>query len=357
MSHDGTTRSGDTRRLPAEWARQSAILLAWPAPDGDFQRWYTEVERTYATIAAAITKVQSLLVACHSAAHRESIVERLRHAGVDLARVVFIELGYDDIWVRDTAPLTIETSSGAALLNFRFNGWGGKYDCRRDARFGEELIGQGIFGEIPSEPIDFVLEGGSIDSDGMGTLLTTRYCLLNPNRNPGHSEGEIAAVLERHLGARRILWLGHGRAEGDDTDAHVDTLARFCGPDVIAHTSCTDPADAQYDDLRTMEAELRTFRTDRGEPYRLVPLPIPKAILDEDGERLPATYANFLIINDAVLLPVYEDPADRIATDRLATCFPERQIVPIDCRALIRQYGSLHCMTMQFPDSVPIRTP
>jgi agmatine/peptidylarginine deiminase len=179
--------------------------------------------------------------------------------------------------------------------------------------------------------------------------MTTTRCLLNPNRNPEYSRSEIEAVLSERLGARKVLWLEYGYAEGDDTDAHIDTLARFCSSDTIAYTACDRPDDPLYDEFLAMAEQLATFSNRLGQSYRLVPLPIPSPILSESGDRLPATYANFLIINDAVLVPVYADPADAIALDRLAGCWPERTIIPIDCVSLIRQYGSLHCMTMQFP--------
>jgi agmatine/peptidylarginine deiminase len=237
------------------------------------------------------------------------------------------------------------------LLNFRFNGWGGKYRYAADERLAEVVHAAGALGAKPMERVDFVLEGGSVESDGTGTLLTTSRCLLNPNRNPGMSQERIEALLLTKLGADRVLWLDYGYAEGDDTDAHVDTLARFCSPDTIAYTTCDRTDDPLYGEFAAMAEQLRSFKTRSGVAYRLIPLPIPGPIYAEDGQRLPATYANFLIINGAVLLPVYNDPKDKVAMEQLALCFPGRAIVAIDCRVLIRQFGSLHCMTMQFPES------
>lgn len=342
------------RSFPPEWIEQSTVLLAWPKATGDFGPWYPDVERTYVRITEAISHRQLVLIACQGARHRDSIRKRLMDSASVPARIRFADVEYNDIWVRDTAPLTTETPEGPLLLDFRFNGWGGKYACVQDAALAGNLWRSGSFGQTPCERVDFVLEGGSIDSDGAGTLLTTRHCLLNPNRNPAFSQTEIEGILRQRLGVRRILWLDHGKAEGDDTDAHVDTLARFCDTETIAYTACEQPSDPQHEDLQAMENELRALRTDSGSPYRLVPLPIPRPIIGDNGLRLPATYANFLIINDAVLLPVYADPNDEKARERLGACFPDRQIIPIDCRPLIRQFGSLHCMTMQFPKSVPI---
>jgi agmatine/peptidylarginine deiminase len=346
-----------TRFFPPEWAEQSAVLIAWPSGQGDFARWFGDVEKTYIRIAQAISRRQHLVVACRDDAHRQSIRERIGRCGIDGGRIHFVAVPYDDIWVRDTAPLAVTTPDGPLLLDFRFNAWGGKYACDHDAALAENLWRSGLFGATAREAVDFVLEAGSIETDGQGTLLTTRHCLLNPNRNPGLSARQIEEVLHQSFGIRRILWLHHGKAEGDDTDAHVDTLARFCDARTIAYTTCEQESDPQYADLKAMEAELEAFRTASGGHYRLVPLPIPKPIASEDGGHLPATYANFLIINDALLVPVYGDPNDAPALQRLAECLPDREVVPIDCRSLIRQFGSLHCMTMQFPAAIPITAP
>ncbi len=341
-------------RFPPEWAAQSAVLIAWPFEKGDFSRWLADVEKTYEDIALAVSSRQKLIIACRDQDHRLRIEDRLSLRQANMGHIVLVEIPYNDVWVRDTAPLTVETGDGAKLLDFRFNGWGNKYEHGDDARLARNLYNTGILGKPPMEAVDFVLEGGSLETDGEGSLLTTTRCLLNPNRNPDYSQAQIEEKLKSAFGLKRILWLHHGYAEGDDTDAHVDTLARFCAPDVIAHTACADQEDPLYGDLKAMEDELKTLRTATGKPYRLVSLPIPQPIHNEDGERLPATYANFLIINGAVLVPVYGDPADEIALARLADCFPGREIVGIPSIALIRQFGSIHCMTMQFPRSISL---
>lgn len=338
--------------FPPEWAEQSAVLLAWPYAEGDFSPWLEEVEKTYDLIALEISRRQRLVVAYRDRAHRRHIENRLFGLRANLGHIRLVEIPYDDVWVRDTAPLTVQTPEGPKLLDFRFNGWGNKYEHGADAQLARNLLEASLFGQTRMESVDFVFEGGSIESDGAGSLLSTTRCLLNPNRNPSLSQDQIEQQVMDFFGVRRILWLHHGHAEGDDTDAHVDTLARFCSPDTIAYTACDNPDDALYDNLRAMEQELKGFTTLAGQPYRLVPLPIPRPIRSEEGNRLPATYANFLIINGAVLVPVYDDPADRIALDRLAECFPDREMVPIFATPLIRQFGSIHCMTMQFPQSV-----
>ncbi|HUL12865.1 MAG TPA: agmatine deiminase family protein [Methylococcaceae bacterium] len=335
--------------FPPEWAEQSGALLAWPYDQGDFSPWLEEVENTYDLIALEISRRQNLIVACQNREHRRHIENRLFGLRATLGNILLVEIPYDDVWVRDTAPLAVRTPQGVTLLDFRFNGWGNKYEHSADAGLARSLFDAGLFDGTTMESVDFVLEGGSIESDGAGGLLTTTRCLLNPNRNPSLSQAQIEGQLRDSLGVNRILWLHHGHAEGDDTDAHVDTLARFCTESTIAYTACDDPTDPLYADLKAMEDELKVFTTSAGQPYQLVPLPMPMPIRSEEGARLPATYANFLIINDAVLVPVYGDPADDIALARLAEGFPGREMIAIPSTPLIRQFGSIHCMTMQFP--------
>ena len=339
--------------FPPEWVEQSCVLLAWPYDKGDFNPWLAEVEQTYCQIALAISQRQTLIIACQNRDHRRHIETRLFGLRAPLSRIRLIEVAYNDVWVRDTAPLTVEAKRGGPrLLDFRFNGWGNKYPHDDDAKLASRIHHSGIWGDVSMTSVDFVLEGGSVESDGEGTLLTTARCLLNANRNPTLDRSKIEKQLKKSFGFERVLWLHHGHAEGDDTDAHIDTLARFCDSKTIAYTACDDPKDPLHGDLKAMEDELKTLVTPDGQPYRLVPLPIPKPIYSEEDERLPATYANFLIINGAVLVPVYGDPADEIALQRLTECFPDRELIPIHATPLIRQYGSIHCMTMQFPKSI-----
>ena len=338
-----------TTYLIPEWEEQSAVLLAWPYSGGDFNPWLGAVEDTYEHITVAISQRQNLIVLCRDQQHADDLSARLKRTPARLSHISFHPLPFNDVWVRDTAPLSIRTDSGITLLDFRFNGWGNKYPHEQDALLAKTLHASGLLGDIPLRSIDFVLEGGSVESDGCGTLLTTRRCLLNPNRNPTRGFADIEQCLQQELGAQRILWLDHGHAEGDDTDAHIDTLARFCSADTIAYTACDNPEDSLYEEFRRMEVQLQGFTRLNGEAYQRVPLPVPDPIYDEEGNRLPATYANFLIINGAVLVPVYDDRRDEIALERVQACFPERDIIPVPSIPLIRQYGSIHCMTMQFP--------
>lgn len=338
-------------RFPAEWESQSAVIIAWPHPGGDFTD-LAGIEACYGAIAETISAIEPLLIVCRNGEHRKRIQSQL----ADTSQVYFVEADYNDIWVRDTAFIAVEwdAKSKLQLLNFRFNGWGNKYPHSADNALNLTLFKQPLLKGYPNATLDLVLEGGSVESDGQGTLLTTRNCLFNPNRNPGLNEQQIVGQLQGYLGVKRILWLEQSNLAGDDTDAHIDTLARFCSVDSIAYTSCDDPGDPHYAGLKNMEAQLQAFRTVDDRPYKLVALPLPQAIHDESGQRLPANYANFLIINGAVLVPSYDDPMDTVAMQRLANCFPEHQIIAVPCRALIQQYGSLHCASMQIPAFVKL---
>lgn len=338
-------------RFPAEWEPQSAVVIAWPHASGDFVDM-AAIESCYRNIASTISANQPLLIVCKDDAHQQLIQQQL----ADCQQIYFIQADYNDIWCRDTVFLSVEwdAKSKLQLLNFRFNGWGNKYPHAADNALNLTLFKQPMLKGYPTATLDLVLEGGSVESDGQGTVMTTKNCLFNPNRNPGFTEQQIAGQLSGYLGAKRILWLEQSNLAGDDTDAHVDTLARFCTPDTIAYTSCDDDNDPHYASLKNMEAQLRAFKTADGDHYNLIPLPLPKPILDDEGQRLPANYANFLFINGAVLVPSYDDPMDAVAQQRLAACFPHLKITGVPCRALIQQYGSLHCATMQIPAFVKL---
>lgn len=313
------------KRLPAEWEPQDAVLLAWPHEKTKWIHYLADVRKVIAEIEATIRRFEDVV----------------------MVRPDAYDIPNNDVWARDFGPLTIEENGRPVLLDFTFNGWGGKHAAKLDNRITAQLHERGAFGETTLRSVDLVLEGGSIDSDGEGTILTTERCLLNPNRNPHLSKAQIEQRLKDEFGATTILWLKHGYLAGDDTDAHIDTLARFCPGRTIAYVACDDPTDEHYDELKTMEQELQAF-----DGYRLLPLPWPSAKYEEDGERLPATYANFLVINGAVLVPTYHDPNDSQALEVVGNAFPGREIIGIDCHTLIRQHGSLHCVTMQMPKGV-----
>src|SRR5690349_3179094 len=335
-----------TTVLPAEWAPQDAVQLTWPRADGDFSRWFEAVERNFFAIALTIARYEPLIVA--TAGDADELRKRLQRIGVPARRLKVYSVPGNDVWARDHGPITVFRNKKAVHLDFTFNGWGGKFDATDDNQITRRLAEHDAWA-APVETIDFVLEGGAIDTDGAGTLLTTERCLLAPTRNPGRSKAQIEEQLKHWLGVVRVLWLKRGDLLGDDTDGHVDTIARFCDPATIAYQACDNRSDAHYEELSAMAAELAAFRDPWGKPYKLVPLPLPEALHDEDGRRLPAGYPNFLIVNGGVLVPSYGCATDAVALERLRPCFPNREVVGIDCRALIHQYGSLHCVTMQIP--------
>jgi agmatine/peptidylarginine deiminase len=344
------------RRLPAEWEAQRAVLLTWPHAGTDWAPFLAEVEQVYLRLAQLITRRQELLVVCRDLPHRAAVQARLSAAGVDASAVHCALAPSDDSWSRDHGPITVLTEGGRArLLDFRFNGWGGKYPADLDDQITAHLWQAGCFGDAELEPSELVLEGGAIETDGAGTLLAVRRTLLDPARNGGWDLGRIEAELTARLGIRRCHWLDHGQLSGDDTDGHIDTLARFCTADTICHATPHPSADAaEADSLAAMIDELHRLRRADGKTYHLIPLPAPAPITDNEGAPLPAGYANFLLINGALLLPTYGDAADITAAERLASVFPGRSIEPVDCRALIRQGGSLHCVSMQLPRALPL---
>ena len=335
--------------MPAEWEPQSGVILTWPHAGSDWATILSEVEPVFYTIAFEIALRETVLINCASASQSDQVRAALVASGAPAANVVTTVVASDDTWIRDYGPVSVLVQDRPQLLDFTFNGWGNKYPAQLDNAINGQLARQGSFGSTPCETIELVLEGGSIDSDGAGTLLTTASCLLQPNRNPGISRDRLHTELCSLLGIERLLWLEHGGLEGDDTDGHIDTLARFCDTMTIAYQACDEPEYSGYSELQAMAQELRHFTTRDGNPYRLIALPWPQPKFNDDGKRLPAGYANFLVINGAVLVPAYDDPADDEAARLLQTCFPTREVIQVPCLPLIQQFGSLHCLTMQFP--------
>lgn len=374
-----TSTETDSRKgfvLPAEWEPQAAVQMTWPHEGTDWQPYLNEAVETFSRIAAEIARRETLIVVAQDADKARRQLERAMPAGVLAKRVRVCQCPTDDTWARDHGPLTLirravappSEAPGVMLLDFRFNGWGEKFPADND-----NLITRRLFGEpgnharpfakpfLLEDDQDMVLEGGSIESDGLGTVMTTSCCLLAPHRNQPMTRDDIEVQLKRRLCAKRVLWVDHGTIIGDDTDGHIDTMARFapCGArddqqsaaGGIVFQGCDNRDDPQYEGLNAMEEQLRDFRTLDSKPYRLFRLPMPEPII-YNGERLPATYANFLVINGAVLVPTYRQPdLDHMAMEMIGKAFPGREITGIDSTVLIRQHGSIHCLTMQYPQA------
>lgn len=339
-----------TACLPAEWHPQWGVQLTWPHEDTDWQPILDQVTRCYIDMSREIARREHLLVVTpHAQEVQDLLTPHLTPE--EMSRVSLWQMPTDDTWARDHGFITLLTPDGQThLLDFQFNGWGKKFAAAQDNRICRTLMRQHALTGIYEDHLDFVLEGGSIESDGAGTLLTTRQCLMAPNRNQPLTQQQIEQRLKDALHADRVLWLNHGTLAGDDTDGHIDTLARLCPSDTIAYVQCTDTADEHYTELHLMEKELLAMRTTAGKPYHLLPLPMAEAAFDNEGNRLPATYANFLFVNGAILMPTYGTPhTDHLTMSRLQEAFPHLDIIGIDCRPLIIQHGSLHCCTMQIP--------
>jgi agmatine deiminase len=339
------------QRLPAEWEPQDAVLLTWPHAQSPWQPMLDDVVELYEALATVICDYADLIIAVPQA-ELEDVRRRLEAMGAEMDYIYFYPCNSNDTWVRDHGPITVETPNGYKLLDFQFNGWGGKFASDLDNQITHQLFSQQAFPEASLETQNWVLEGGSIDVDGCGTLLTTASCLLNKNRNPDLSKAEIEQRLKAAFGVTKVNWLEHGYLAGDDTDSHIDTLARFCPNRVVVYTACDDETDEHYAELKLMEAELQQMTDAEGLPFTLMALPWAGVVLNDEDERLPATYANFLIINEAVLVPIYNLPSDEDALEVIFQAFPGYEILGIPCSVLIEHGGSLHCSTMQIPEGV-----
>ena len=335
------------RRFPAEWEHDCAILIAWPHEETDWAPMLSDVTRCYVDMVSAFTLHHDVIILAPSTDSARTALSSLDTPH----NIYYVNVPTNDTWTRDYGPLTIQSPADGSmtLLDFCFNGWGMKFAACFDNLVSSHLKSISLLSAPMVCCRNFVLEGGGIESDGKGTLMTTAHCQLSPNRNPLLSPSDVSRKLCDYFGSQQTLMLTHGYLAGDDTDSHIDTLARFAPDDTILYVGCTNPADEHYEELSLMASELRQFRTLEGSPFNLFELPLPDPIFDEDGERLPATYANFLATPQAVFMPTYGQPLnDQLAQQIIAAAF-QRPVITIDCRPLIRQHGSLHCATMQLP--------
>ena len=339
----------DIRFIP-EWEPVEYILLALPNKDTDWDYILPEAIDQYQRLVKAITN-EGIKVAllCHDVGEA---MEIMQDSNQEL--ITYIPMEYNDTWTRDYGLITVMRNDRLRALDFGFNAWGLKFASDKDNLVNLNLEKKGLLQPLSyRNERDFILEGGSVESDGKGTIMTTSKCLQSPNRNGGKTKVELNEELLSRLGADHVLWLDHGALEGDDTDSHIDTLARLAPDDTIVFTGTKNFDDSQFEELLAMRAQLTLFRTAEGNPYNLVELPLPNPILDTDGNRLPATYANYLVANGVIFMPTYAQPdKDELAMRSIKIAYPTHKVVGVDCRTLLQQHGSLHCATMQIPAGI-----
>jgi len=336
--------------MPAEWEPHAATWFTWPRPEGiSFPGRYETVPPVYAELIRHLVQAEEVHINVWDEEKEQVARRTLESLGTPLDRVHFHHFPAFEPWCRDHGPIFIVRGEGErrerAVVDWRYNAWGGKYPPY-DL---DDAIPQHVARcrNLPLFSADIVMEGGAIDVNGRGTLLTTSACLLNPNRNPALSQEQIEGYLRNYLGVRQILWLGEG-IMGDDTDGHVDDLARFIDPQTIVTVVEDDPSDDNYAVLQDNLARLRAFRDLGGEPFRIVTIPMP-GVIEFEGQRLPASYANFYIANGLVLVPTYRSASDQRALEALQSLFPKRRVIGIDSTELIWGLGSFHCISQQEP--------
>jgi agmatine deiminase len=333
-------------RMPAEWEPHEATWLSWPRRDGiSFPDAYDEVMPVFVQMVDALRESERVRINVLDLEHEQQVRAFLKD--IDTSHVEYLHIPTNEPWCRDHGPIFIKRDGAPklAIVDWDYNAWGGKYppfdlDEIVPTRIAEHL-------RLPAYYPGLVMEGGSFDPNGTGSLLTTTSCLLNPNRNPGKSKTEIEQSLRDYLGVTNILWLGDG-IEGDDTDGHVDDISRFVARKTVVTAVEPDPKDPNFEPLQSNLALLKTMKAEDGTPLEVRTLPMPPRV-DREGRRLPASYANFYIANKVILLPVFCSLKDKQAYEILQSCFPERRIVPIDCTQLVWGLGAFHCLTQQQP--------
>lgn len=339
----------DIRFIP-EWEPVEYVLLALPNKDTDWNYILTEAIDQYKRLVKAISdEGLKVLLLCDNVEEARMIMKDCHQDNI-----LYVLAEYNDTWTRDYGMISVVRNERLRALDFGFNAWGLKFAADKDNLVNLNLDKKGLLQPMTyRNERDFVLEGGSVESDGTGTVMTTSKCLQSSNRNGGKTKAELNRELLDRLGADHVLWLDHGALEGDDTDSHIDTLARLAPNDTIVFTGTKNFDDPQFESLLAMRAQLTLFRTAEGNPYNLVELPLPDPVFDENGSRLPATYANYLVANGVIFMPTYSQPdKDELAMRSIKIAFPEHKVVGVDCRTLLHQHGSLHCATMQIPSGI-----
>lgn len=341
---------------PAEWHPQYCIQLTWPHEGTDWRECLDEITETFIQLISIIATYEKVVIVAPDITGTGKLL-KTRITKAEMQKNIFLfQCPTNDTWNRDHGGIVLTGNrdggtqkASCRFLDFKFNGWGEKFTAAHDNAINRQLYSTKWLAATYEDHNDFVLEGGSIESDGKGTVFTTSQCLLAPHRNQPLGREDIEQELKHRLHAQRIVWLDHGNLVGDDTDGHIDTIVRTAPDDTLIYIRCDNPDDEQYEDFTALEKQLEQLKTCEGKPYKLLALPMPDAILHE-GERLPATYANFLIINDAVICPTYDqEEKDNMAMATLRSAFAGRKVIGLDSRTIIRQHGSIHCLTMQFP--------
>lgn len=351
MSHFEPDQHLHHYHMPAEWAPHRGTILTWPHRPRIWRGVHDQVEQTFAQLAAHLSQVEEVHISVPDLVWRERASKAIGAAGGQLWRVVFYEIDSDDVWARDHGPIFVVKRPNAPaelpplmLLDWDFNAWGGKFSASLDNQVPRKLNAR--WG-LPRVAPGLVMEGGSLEVNGEGDLLTTESVLLKDTRNPHLSADGISAALQRHLGVSRLHWLGRG-LEGDDTDGHIDDLARFVDAQTIVVAYTDDPAHPDHAALTDNWQRLHSLRNAEGAPFRVVALPVPAPITFAD-EHLPASYANFYIANGLVLVPTFDQPTDAVALQTLQSLMPNHKVVGLDGRWLVTQYGNIHCVTQQIP--------
>ena len=342
----------NNRRFPAEWEKQQGILLCFPHNGNDWPGKYEAVKWAFVEFIKKVATFEEVFLMVADENQKEKVSIMLETAHVDLSKVSYIVQKTNRSWMRDSGPIIVKNGSEREALNFNFNGWAKYKNIQLDKRV---PVTVGEFLNIPVTQVMYngkpvIVEGGAIDTNGRGTLLTSEECLMHPDiqvRNPNFSKEDYEAVFKEYLGITNVIWLGDG-VEGDDTHGHIDDLCRFVNEDTIVTIVETDPKDHNYEPLQDNLKRLQNAKLENGKSPLIVALPMPKR-LDFEGLRLPASYANFLILNNSVLVPTFNDSNDRVALNILSECFPDREIIGISCTDFIWGFGTLHCLSQQIP--------
>ena len=343
----------NNRRFPAEWEKQQGVLLCFPHNGNDWPGKYEAVKWAFVEFIKKVATFEEVFLMVADENQKEKVGIMLETAHVDLSKVSYIVQKTNRSWMRDSGPIIVKNGEHREALNFNFNGWAKYKNIQLDKHVPAKV---GEFLNIPVTQVIYkgkpvIVEGGAIDTNGRGTLLTSEECLMHPDiqvRNPNFSKEDYEAVFKEYLGITNVIWLGDG-VEGDDTHGHIDDLCRFVNEDTIVTIVETDPQDHNYKPLQDNLKRLQNAKLENGKSPVIVALPMPKR-LDFEGLRLPASYANFLILNNSVLVPTFNDSNDRVALNIISECFPDREIIGISCTDFIWGFGTLHCLSQQIPE-------